>query len=193
MVTINYDFEMSKVYVADSTTKKLYVHSSKGPPFFLGIGFVLVLVFLVIPRISTFLEVEFEQQALSRDFRMLLILIGIVVGISIILIVVIIRKTKHTYTLDEYLAKHPEAKEVEDAEKALEKIKNLPYVVPIGMIIIIVFCISRFNRFLDYSDFQALTQGILIFWACSLMVSMFDNIIFALKFMEYHRKIESDE
>ena len=192
MITICYDVKNSRQYMANVTTKKIYLHPlsfGKGEANrFNWIGYGIAI--FVMPWIAGWLESQLGAQALSRDFRVLLVIAGIVVGT---LSGFLSWKRRYNLQLGEYLLQYPQAEEVTDVNEALEKAGFKAFLTIVALLVTFAVSMFQFINFLDSANFSAYTRAVLFSILFAMVVVVTKDAIFITRLIASYREDANDK
>lgn len=175
LIPIYYDREQSKVCMMNVTTRQFYFHyqSFEQISTLVFLGVVLVLNGLV--RRS---QLHFH---LTHNFKILLILVSILVGILSLLLFI---KKRYQPLFTEYMRRKPYPEEV----KSTDDITKILGVAQSAMLMLIIFSIGMliwsmvlFKRFLSDSSLATYTLATSLLLGFLYFFSRIDHAIFTLK------------
>jgi len=154
MIPIYYDREQNKVCMINVTTRQLYFHNQN----FEQISTLVFLgVVLGINGLVRSLRPQLYLYNLTQNFKILLILVSILVGVLSLLLFI---KKRYQPQFEEYMRRNPYPEEVKSKEDILEKLGT----AQAAMLMLIIFSIGMFiwsmvlfNRFLSDSSLATYT------------------------------------
>ena len=172
-----YNFKENKIYMINTTTKKIYFHSQKLKSVSTISIFILYGIYSII---SEWLHTHLYLNT-TQNFKIILILAGVLTGF---LLAWLLKKKRYEPQLQEYLRKYPHAKEVENTDE-LKRILSKISLQMIGMIfasfVLLFVSIIIFRRFLNDGHLGTYIRAMILFLAFSFILSRMDHIVFILK------------
>ena len=186
MIVIAYDSKQkNKIYTLDVTSKNFYSHFDDFFQLSTGriSGFLGVLVFAAIAIINGTpqLHTRLYLNDPSKNFKILMVIIGIVVGI---LIFFILKINNQKFQLEEYLKEYPDSEKITEKDEINDimiraKIRALLIVVvTIGLLIWSIF---TYRNFWDYHNFSSYLWATSLFILAFVVASSWKNAQFALR------------
>jgi len=179
VICIFTDLKKSKDYMVDITTRKFYSNPQRvkdNTKLYAPIGVAFV---LIIRRFSDQLRAQLYLSEASQSFKILLIVVGILVGFLVFCLGSKI-KNKHIFHLDEYLKQYPQSEMTNSINEIIEKGSN---VAVVNLVLILgggIGSVMMFDRFLSNSNLSTYFFAILLFTISSLLFSRIKEFIFIL-------------
>ena len=177
IIRLGTDAEKNETYMINVTTKKCYSHfedyskaNVNGLPGYIGA--------VIILGISEWLRPQLYLNNPSGVFKILLVFFGGAVGI--ILARLIRKKIYITTNIDEYLEKHPEAKEVKNVDDISGNAAFAQILTIIAVIGFFVGSIFFINQFLDNSNLGSYFWFIALFTIFSCLALLLKHSLFIL-------------
>ena len=173
------DLKKGRDYMVDITTRKFYSHPQSvkiDTNLYAPIGVAFA---LMTRRFSDQISVLLYLNEVSQSFKILLIVVGILVGV---LAFWVGRKImyRHIFHLDEYLIQYPQSEDVSNINEIIEKGSNSAVV---NLVIIVgggIGSVMMFDSFLNNSNFGTYFWAILLIVVPSLLLSRIKELIFIL-------------
>jgi len=176
IVVIATDANEKKVYTVDTTTRKFYVHSQN---FMISenLGIMIALVLsIIIPRTASQFRSQLYIGEVSQGFKILLIVIGILIGISMFWLKMMLNK-KNILHLDDYFKKRPQSVDVSDINRVIGK----AVIAAIGILAFIfggaIGSIINFNQFLNSSNLSTYFWAVLLFAIFSFSIAEIRTVV----------------
>ena len=183
--------QKNKTYMFDVASKKFYYHfenyfeiyfQKPSVGVILGfLGIIVLMIMLFFIGLPHQLNTIFYLNAPSINFKILMAVIGILLGILIFLV---LRKTGQGLHITEYLKKYPDSEEITKKDE-IDKIMNqaqirsiLVIVVTIGLLI---WSILIYRQFWNYHNFGNYIWATALFIISSAVASLWKTVLFVLK------------
>ena len=185
VITVAYDAEqINKTYVLDVTSKNFYYYyqfeNLYQPRALVIFIFLYVAAILIIGMIYQ-LSLRFYLDAATTNFKILMAIIMILLGILIFLL---FKKTSQKLNLASYLKKFPDSKQVTNKNE-IDEIMNraqmrsvLVIATTIGLFIWSVFV---YRQFWNYYSFSSYLWATILFLTASALATLWKNVLFVMK------------
>jgi len=186
VIIASYDSkQIDKTYMLDVTSKSFYYHSREHFSIDRIIGylsiFMITMTIMVTIRVPYLPDLSFYLDALSSNFKILMVAIGVVVGVLIFLVLKIKSQQLH---ITEYLNQYPDLEKVTEKDE-IDKIMNraqirsvLVIATTIGLLIWSAF---KYRQFWDYHNVVYYLWATALFLTASALASLWENTLFILK------------
>jgi hypothetical protein len=185
MFNLYADNKKKRIYVIDSTTKKVYSHPMKPFPIkTFSLFFILSLSLSNYLRRSTALD-SLGLNNLSLDVKILLGITGIIVGGLCFFLVM---NTRDVPSLKKYLRKYPQNEEIKDRKRVLRRgvlqTKHLIHLI-MGFL---VTSLVLYTIFISTSSFYVFLWAFIFFMMFSGFCPFLENAVFLRKLEKYCRE-----
>ena len=173
-----YDYKRNKIYMINTTTKKIYYHPQK----LRNVSTMVIFIFyMMFTRIEDWLRPQLYLYNPNQNIKIFLIIVGVLTGF---LLAWLLKKKRYEPQLEEYLREYHYAKEVENADE-IKQIVNKFSLQAIGLIfggfVVLAASILIFNRFLNDGNLGTYIRSMMFFLIFSFILTRIDHIVFILK------------
>jgi len=179
MLPVYYDHKENKIYMINTTTRKIYYHSYR----FNNLRIAIIVV--IAGGFSSYLQRNYAQLYLNEPSEVLkisLIIMSIVVGILLWLVSV---KKRYQPLFKEYLKQKPrptEIKNIDEIKKSLDRTRSTALMTLLLTSSLFIWSVVLFNRFLTDTDhLSTYIFATLLFLTASYFSSRIDHALFILK------------
>ena len=188
VIVIAYDSKQKhKAYMIDVTSKDFYYHLDDpfSAKWILGyLGGLVQIVMLFVIGFPNQPNAQFYLEEPSRNFKILMIAIGIIMGI---LIFFVLKRKNQELDIKAYLIKYPDSEKVTKKEE-VDMIMNRSQKGSLSMMIMtpasLIVSIFIYRQFWNYHNFGSYLWATVLFMVASLIASFWKNVWFISKFHE---------
>lgn len=183
--------QKDKTYMLDVNSKKFYFHFENYFEIYFqkpSVGIILGCLGAIALMIMAFvigaphqLNTRFYLNAPSSNLKILMAIIGIIMGI---LMFIVLKKKGQGLHITAYLKKYPDSKEVtkkDEIDKIMNQAQKRAAIVVVVTIGLLVWSVFMYKQFWNYHNFGAYLWAIALFTISSAAASLWQTALLVLK------------
>ena len=178
MLPVYYNRKQNKVCMMNITSRKFYLHEQK---FRQTSATIVGMTALSLNRLGRTLYPRLYLYSLTRNFKVSLVLVSILIGILLLWLLV---KKRYQPQFEEYINRKPNPKEIETFDEVRRILDDTQMRIIMAMfftICLLIWSIVLFNRFFSDVNLGTYIWATTLLLSCIYLFSKIDHAFFILK------------